>query len=158
MEEPVPDMQGVVAIAADGSHVYFVAKSVLTGGTRMIVGMRREGRLETGERHLGGAGDADPWRVWVSRRSGSGWGRAGSKRLHSRSSGDWLVIMSGRSLTGYDNREVRSDEADEEVFEFGVQSGTVTCVSCNTTGAPRLRASNAMVGAVLTPICRSASS
>ena len=43
--------------------------------------------------------------------------------------------MSQRSLTGYDNRDARSGQPDEEVFLFDASSGALRCVSCNPTGA-----------------------
>ena len=43
--------------------------------------------------------------------------------------------MSDRSLTGYDNVDVNSGAADEEVFLYNASAGRPTCASCNPTGA-----------------------
>ena len=43
--------------------------------------------------------------------------------------------MSARSLTGYDNRDVRSGVRDEEVFEYDGETGRLVCVSCDPSGA-----------------------
>ncbi len=50
-------------------------------------------------------------------------------------SGQFLAFMSTRSLTGYDNRDVRSGERDAEVFLFDVNAGSLRCVSCDRSGA-----------------------
>lgn len=51
------------------------------------------------------------------------------------SSGRYLVFMSARSLTGYDNRDAVSGEADEEVYLYDEASGRLRCLSCDPTGA-----------------------
>ncbi len=59
----------------------------------------------------------------------------------SRVSPDGLsfAFTSAQSLTGYDNHDVSSGKADTEAFVFhatpGSASGTLTCVSCNPSGA-----------------------
>jgi hypothetical protein len=50
--------------------------------------------------------------------------------------GEWLSFMSGRSLTGYDNRDVASGVPDQEVFLYSASGeGTLACASCNPTGS-----------------------
>jgi DNA-binding beta-propeller fold protein YncE len=52
--------------------------------------------------------------------------------------GQHIAFMSDRSLTGYDNRDAGSTAGgarDEEVFEYGRESGALVCASCNPTGA-----------------------
>lgn len=52
--------------------------------------------------------------------------------------GEWLAFMSNRRLTGYNNtdvNEVGGPHADEEVFLFHASAGTLTCASCDPTGA-----------------------
>jgi hypothetical protein len=49
--------------------------------------------------------------------------------------GRWLAFMSKRELTGYDNRDARSGERDEEVYLYDAQSNRLVCASCNPTGA-----------------------
>jgi NHL repeat len=55
--------------------------------------------------------------------------------------GRWLAFMSARSLTGYDNTDAVSGQADEEVYlyhapeDLATESGTLSCASCDPTGA-----------------------
>jgi hypothetical protein len=52
--------------------------------------------------------------------------------------GRYIAFMSNRSLTGYDNRDANpaaGGARDEEVFEYGRESGVLVCPSCNPTGA-----------------------
>jgi hypothetical protein len=49
--------------------------------------------------------------------------------------GRYLAFMSNRSLTGYDNLDAVSGEADEEVYLYDATTGALRCVSCNPTGA-----------------------
>ncbi|MBA3807502.1 MAG: PD40 domain-containing protein [Solirubrobacterales bacterium] len=58
--------------------------------------------------------------------------------------GRYLAFMSNQRLTGYDNTDVNEIEArpgegrrhaDEEVFLYDGDTGTLTCASCNPTGA-----------------------
>ena len=39
--------------------------------------------------------------------------------------GSGLAFMSRRPLTGYDNRDARSGEPDEEVFEYDAATGRI---------------------------------
>jgi hypothetical protein len=43
--------------------------------------------------------------------------------------------MSTRSLTGYDNRDAKTGQRDAEVFLFDSINATLSCISCNPTGA-----------------------
>jgi len=49
--------------------------------------------------------------------------------------GEWLVFSSQRSLTGYDNRDARSGEPDQEVYLYHAGTGSLACVSCDPSGA-----------------------
>jgi DNA-binding beta-propeller fold protein YncE len=57
-------------------------------------------------------------------------------RLTARVSpnGRYLAFMSERSLTGYDNRDVNSDQPDEEVYIYDAQANRLVCASCNPSG------------------------
>jgi hypothetical protein len=48
--------------------------------------------------------------------------------------GKFLVFMSERNLTGYDNADVESGLPDEEVYLYNAPSDRLVCVSCNPTG------------------------
>lgn len=45
-----------------------------------------------------------------------------------------IVFQSNRSLTGYDNTDQATDEADIEIYTFEV-GGEIVCISCNPSGA-----------------------
>ncbi len=48
--------------------------------------------------------------------------------------GGYLAFMSDRPLTGFDNHDLKSGEPDEEVFEYDLDAGSLTCVSCASSG------------------------
>lgn len=49
--------------------------------------------------------------------------------------GQHLAFVSRMPLTGYDNTDVESGEADTEVFRYAAASDVLHCVSCNPSGA-----------------------
>ncbi len=135
------------AIDAAGEHVYFVANGVLTTtpnaqGEHAVPGVCKSAgeatcnlyEYDTRAHRIGlvavlsSRDDAD----WAGRTNQHGLGN-----LTARSSPDgrWFTFMSQRSLTGYDNRDARSGQRDEEVFLFDSASGALRCVSCNPSGA-----------------------
>jgi hypothetical protein len=58
-------------------------------------------------------------------------------RMTSRVSPDgrYLAFMSRRPLTGYDNRDAKTDVRDQEVYLYDDTTSKLVCVSCNPTGA-----------------------
>jgi sugar lactone lactonase YvrE len=142
------DVQGTVsAVDATGSQVFFAADGVLThladaegehavpgdcaspaGGTCNLY----DYDTSTGETTLVAV---------LSSRDDPDW--LGPTRLHELGNltarvspdGRWFTFMSERPLTGYDNRDADSEKPDAEVFLFGTAGGTLSCVSCNPTGA-----------------------
>jgi hypothetical protein len=48
--------------------------------------------------------------------------------------GRQVAFTSSASLTGYDNTDVESGEADVEVFTYDAGAGKLSCVSCNPSG------------------------
>ncbi len=50
------------------------------------------------------------------------------------SDGGHLAFMSDEQLTGYDNTDLASGAADEEVFVYDAASNSTICASCNPTG------------------------
>lgn len=145
------DVQGLVPGGSeDGSRVYFVADSVLSTN-----------KDSTGEEAVHGScvglssapgAECDLYEedeghislvAVLSSEDSPDWGESGSEiaKLTARASGDgsWLVFMSQRSLTGYDNHDAVSGVPDEEVYLYHAggegAAGGVVCVSCNPTGA-----------------------
>jgi phosphodiesterase/alkaline phosphatase D-like protein/sugar lactone lactonase YvrE len=49
--------------------------------------------------------------------------------------GRYLAFMSNATPTGYDNRDQASGKPDEEVYLYDANTASLTCVSCNPTGA-----------------------
>jgi hypothetical protein len=49
--------------------------------------------------------------------------------------GRWLELMSQRSLTGYDNRDALTGEADAEVYLYSADAERLVCASCEPSGA-----------------------
>lgn len=49
--------------------------------------------------------------------------------------GRHIAFQSTQSLTGYDNTDAVSGEADVEVFTYDATTGQISCASCNPSGA-----------------------
>jgi hypothetical protein len=67
--------------------------------------------------------------------------------------GQWLALMSQRSLTGYDNRDAASGQPAAEVYLYSAASDQLVCASCQPSGArpvgfeyAKLQAPNGIVG------------
>ena len=141
----------VLGVSEDGSYVFFVANGVLSNGGVAVAGAASgdcthsfTGSLASPERSC----NLYMWREGVvslvavlSNRDSPDW-QAGLNHEHlgemtSRVSGNgqWLAFMSRRPLTGFDNRDARSGEPDEEVFEFDAATGGLVCASCDPSGA-----------------------
>jgi hypothetical protein len=140
----------VMGSSEDGSYVYFVADGVLGDAAEHGVS---EGSCKNGE-------DGGTCNLYVEHYNGSEWEApvfiatlsgddnpdydADLPRLTSRVSpnGQWLAFMSDRRLTGYDNTDVSSGEADEEVYLYHAETlpsgtlepGKLVCASCNPAG------------------------
>jgi WD40-like Beta Propeller Repeat len=134
----------VIGASEDGSWIYFVADGALTPEAERGV-------------CTGGAQFAPPSAtcnlyVWhdgvtklVAKLSAADyhdWAGSGStflaiRELTARVSPDgrWLAFQSRRGLTGYDNRDARTGEPDEEVYVYDADSGKILCASCDPTGA-----------------------
>jgi hypothetical protein len=142
------EVQGISAVADDGDYVYFVANGALAPGAE--VGDCAETSAGSGQlipgtscnlyvahlndsswstRLIGGLSSAD-WRDWSRAQ-----GLTGEVVASASPSGRYLGFMSDRSLTGYDNHDAASGEADEEVFRYDAAADNLVCVSCNPSGA-----------------------
>ena len=49
--------------------------------------------------------------------------------------GHWLAFLSKEQLTGYDNRDANSGQPDEEAYLYDAETRSLTCASCDPTGA-----------------------
>ncbi len=128
-------------VSSDGSYVYFVSKSVMTGTTG-VSGMPNlyllhdaSGTWRTSLVATLGPEDEKTWDETVGGGSPPDLSRVSSR---VSSDGRFLVFMSDRSLTGFDNSDVFSGRRDEEVFLFDAQAdggaGSLACVSCDPSG------------------------
>ena len=153
---------GVAGMSEDASVVYFVAKGDLTGeeenghGAKAVAGQAnlyviREGSApkfiatlhhgseekETDESE-DGEGDANAWTRPLSLNNAA-----------VTANGTHFAFVSQRSLTGYNNEWAPNSEVAPrgecykgethnlctEVYTYDLSSGSLTCVSCNPTGA-----------------------
>lgn len=149
------EVAGVVAASQDGSYVYFVANGVLApggsqgdcsapgseptpGATCNLYVLH--GGLTTFIATLAENTDGIDWVSFVAGEEHQGHtarvGAAGSR----------LVFVSSRSLTGYDNTDARTGEADNEVYLYDVVANSLTCVSCNPSGAAPIGPSRILAG------------
>ncbi len=126
----------------DGSRAYFVARGVLDtapneAGASAVAG---EPNL-----YLWEEGQGTRFIATVSEQDKADWGGLptapdgiGIETKQSASAspnGRYLAFMSQRSLTGYDNRDAKSNEAVEEVFRYDATEERLDCVSCDPSGA-----------------------
>jgi DNA-binding beta-propeller fold protein YncE len=129
---------GVLGASEDGSYVYFVANGVQAeGAIPGNCGGSGASKSETCNLYVRHAGKIRLVAI-VSGDDASDWGGTGGTLVTMSSrvspSGEWLAFMSDRSLTGYDNRDVKSGFPDEEVFLYNSVTGRLVCASCNPTG------------------------
>jgi DNA-binding beta-propeller fold protein YncE len=137
----------VSAIDATGAHVYFAANGVLTStpnaqGEKAVPGLCNSEGESTCNLYEYNTATHQPSLVAVlSSHDDPDWAgttsthRLGNLTARSSPNGRYLTFMSRRSLTGYDNRDARSGQPDEEVFQLDSSNGKLSCVSCNPSGA-----------------------
>ncbi len=120
-----PGVEGVVGVGEEGLSVYFVASGALASGARPGANnlyLSRGGTIT----FIAVLGDAD---------SGD-WAQSLEKRTaRVTPDGEYLVFMSHEPLTSYDNVDANTGVADTEVFEYDAGNGSLSCASCNPSGA-----------------------
>ena len=137
------EVVSVSGISQDGSSIYFVADGVLSGA-------------QTNER--GQAAQAGQANLYL-------WHAGATTFIATLTSGDDTVVHEGAarvsangaflafssfaSLTGYDNIDASTGEADSEIFLYSATSGQLVCVSCNPSGEPPSAGKHAWGGATL---------
>jgi hypothetical protein len=141
---------GVMGASEDASRVYFASTEDLTPGEANGEGEEAVAGKPNLYLYEAGAGFAfvgtlsstdvngasansntvpSPIAPYVARRTS----RVSPDGLHA-------AFLSTAQLTGYDNADVASGEADGEVFSYEADTGKLTCASCNPSGArPRGR-------------------
>jgi len=133
-------VQGLLpGVSEDGSYVYVVAQGVLARSANAFGEAATAGADNLYEMHRQGASWQPTFIATLSGEDAPDWGSQNRDltRLTARASPDgrYLAFMSQRDLTGYDNRDAVSGEADEEVYLYDAQSAKLVCASCNPTGA-----------------------
>jgi hypothetical protein len=121
LTEPA-EISRVLNVSRDGSYVYFLAKGVQAvgatpgGGERenLYVAHEQEGK-------------------WITSFIASPVGVGGESVVSP--DGRWLAFSSVGSLTGYDNRDVKTGTPDSEVYLYDAETGKLVCASCNPSGA-----------------------
>jgi hypothetical protein len=139
---------GVLGTSEDGSYVYFAAAGALTPGVTSVgncalgqgcnVYVRHEGvtRRVVG---LSREDEAD----WETTAPGFPIGGLTGQPVRVSPDGRWLAFLSNRDLTGYDNRPGVPNQCTTqgspvpcpEVYLYGAGAGTLSCASCDPTGA-----------------------
>ncbi len=141
----------------DGSRAYFFARGVLDNNPNEAGGTAVAGQPNL---YLWEEGAGRRFIATISERDKTDWGGRTTTRdgegFESRQSasaspdGRYLAFMSDSSLTGYDNRDAKSNEAVEEVFRYDALSDRLDCISCNPSGASpegKVSSSNEVTGA-----------
>ena len=130
-----PRVQGVMAISADGTHVYFVAKGKLTGEEENQNGEKAESEEENlylyAEGHV----------VFIARLAGSDeqnrqWADEREDNVIANVSpdGQFLVFMDDKALTGDDTRAGVEAEAAAQVYEYDAQTKALKRISVGEEG------------------------
>ncbi len=131
----------VLGQSEDGSRAYFVARGVLDSAPNEFGDTAVAGQPNL---YLWEEGAGTRFIATISRQDRADWGAPSAgdtqgietKQSASASpNGRYLAFMSERSLTGYDNRDAKSNEPVEEVFRYDASEERLDCVSCDPSGA-----------------------
>ncbi len=144
------EVLGMSGVSEDGSYVYFVAEGKLAGNYDVVGRSSEQPEPSEGKDNLYvshegaitfiGTLSGEDLCDWTSNTgcnvtnpeipSESG--------LTARVSGNgrYLVFNSVDQLTGYDNTDAVTKQADEEIFTYEAEAGRLACVSCNLNGTP----------------------
>ncbi len=147
------EVQGLLpGSSEDGSAVYFVANGALApgasqgrcrpqGGQQSATCNLYVERYKAGTEGSEGSWEAPVLVAALAQADRPDW----QPTLHANDLGDitsrvspngnFIAFMSDRSLTGYDNTDINSGAADEEVFLYNAGTAKTICASCNPTGS-----------------------
>jgi hypothetical protein len=127
---PGAETLGLAGASEDLEYVYLVGHGALAPGA--IAGKSNLYLLHGGQIQLiavlgeeNGLYGEHPWQSNIGRRT-----------AQATPSGHSLLFMSEQSLTGYDNVFPQSGGKALEAYVYEADSGKLTCVSCDSSGAP----------------------
>lgn len=132
---------GVSGASEDGSYVYFVARGVLdplpnSRGESAVAGEPNlylaHGGTNRFVARLDPTADECDWTA--AARCGGGLDASGITARVS-ANGTFAGFNSVRSLSGYDNTDVKTSEPDLEIFLYEAGPDRLVCASCNPLGA-----------------------
>jgi DNA-binding beta-propeller fold protein YncE len=141
---------GVAEASEDASRVYFASSKVLSAeeensaGDKAVAGKPNLYFYETGEEGEGGTiafvGTLSAKDMDVLSPIQTVTPDPMQRAVRVSADGEHLAFTSTAPLTGYDNTDAQSGEADAEVFLYDAENAKLACISCNPTGArPRGR-------------------
>jgi DNA-binding beta-propeller fold protein YncE len=128
-------VKGVLGVSEDAFHVYFVSTEA-KGSPNSQGDTAQAGKPNLyldDEGMIAFVGTLSPQDVTIGLASPVD----PEPRLHlARVSADGLhaAFMSNAPLTGYDNTDANSGEADDEIFLYDATSAKLICASCNPSG------------------------
>lgn len=142
---PEADVLGLSGTDEDGAYVYFVAEGELAGSDRPnaqgVIAQSKQPNLylfhegvATFITTLAAQDSCD----WASETQCESAGISGLPGLTARvsSNGSFVSFNSIDSLTGYDNTDSVTGNADDEIFLYEASSNALSCVSCYRGSAP----------------------
>jgi DNA-binding beta-propeller fold protein YncE len=129
-------VKGLAGMSEDASRVYFASTKVLGSGA--TAGQANLYRYAEGSFQFIGTLSSEDLPPPSSRPSPVNV-RPILRTARVAPDGERLVFMSRAPLTGYDNTDANSGEADSEVFLYDASAeggdGDLLCISCNPSGA-----------------------
>ena len=142
---PAAGVAGVLGVSEEGDVAYFAASGVLSNEENSL---GQKAKSEAGRLNVYAWREGDPEPHFVANLPSSGidafdWSADPSQQSARVSpDGKHLAFISTTPLTGYDNTDRSTGEADAEVFLYDIEGGMLGCASCNPTGARPLGASS----------------
>ncbi len=130
--DAAPQVQGVARISEDGSHVYFVAKGVLTSAKDALGETAQEGgeNLYVYERDAGFPEGRMSFVTKLSSQDAVDWARADDRPVETSSDGRYLVFVSHGDLTGEPG--IEADSA--QIYRYDIQTEQLVRVSIGQSG------------------------
>jgi hypothetical protein len=127
-----PRVQGVARISEDGSHIYFVARGVLTEApnNRGVAATEGEDNLYVYERDERFPNGHTSFIATLAQEDeSSDWSKIDSRAVQVSTEGRFLVFLSRRDLTGEG-----FEEGPEQVYQYDDQTGGLVRASIGQSG------------------------